>query len=84
MAFRGKMNNRGGALLIKNPANQGAVRDVATHKAVSAILRHRCQVLQVPSIRELVKDGHGRLLMGQPLQHKIGAYETGTAGHQDR
>jgi hypothetical protein len=82
MAFRGEMDNRGGALLIENAANQCAIHDVSAHEAVPVVLRNRLQILKIPGIRQLVQDGHSRPLLGQPLQHKIGADKAGPAGYQ--
>ena len=84
MTLRGKMHDRSGPLLIEQAADQSTIHNVAAHKAVSALLLHRSQILQIPRVRQLVQNGNRRLLFGQPLQHKIGADEACSTGHQNR
>jgi hypothetical protein len=77
------MDDRAGALLIENAANQRTIHDVSAHESVLVVVRNRLQILKVPGIRQLVQDGHSCPLLGQPSQHKIGANKTGASSHQN-
>jgi len=81
VAFGGEMDDRAGTLLIEKAANQCAIRDVSMHEAVPAVPLRRGQVLQVPGIGQLVHDCYSCPLLGQPLQHKIGADKAGAPGY---
>jgi cell division inhibitor SulA len=83
MALSGEMHDRTGPLLIENPTNQSAIRDVSMHEAVPVVMRNRSQILKVPGIRQLVKNSHWQTLLCQPLQYKAGAYEAGPACYQN-
>jgi hypothetical protein len=67
MAFRRKMDDRLGFVLLKDVANEIAIDDVTAHELVKRIHSNLLKVFYIAGTRELIDNSHGRLLRDDAL-----------------
>lgn len=80
MAFGSKVDHRTRAMLSQQAADQIGITDVALHQLVPRIALQAGQGFRISRVSEFVQVDHGLIAGGQPVQHEIGANESGAAG----
>ena len=80
MAFGGEVEHSAGLVLGQQAVDQFGITDVALHKDMPRIALQAGQGFQIARVGEFVKVDDGLLTGGQPVQHKVGADESGCAG----
>jgi hypothetical protein len=63
--------------------NKGAVANIALDKYMPRVALQRSQILQIARVAQDVQVNNRLILGSQPVQHKIGANESGSAGHKN-
>ena len=79
-----KVEHRPRLVLDQQTRDQFGIGNVTLHKHMAGITRQAGQGFQVARVGQLVEVDDGlSLRLGQPVQHEIAAYKTGTAGHHN-
>lgn len=82
MAFSGKIDHRPWPMLGQQLPHQIDVTNVTLHQLVSGIALQTGQCFRVACVSEFVEVDNRLWALGEPVQHKIGTDESGTAGNK--
>jgi len=83
MGLGGKVDDGTGSVLDKELGNQFGITDVSADKDIPGIALQRGKVLEVARVGQLVEVDDGVFLKGDPVENKVRADESGTAGNED-
>src|SRR5690349_5727557 len=83
VALGSEMHHGTWLVLAEQRSHELAVSDVALHETMPDVAFYPGQICQIAGVGQLVEIDDGGLLGCHPLQHKIGADESGAAGHDN-
>jgi len=83
MRFRGQVHHGRRLMLAEHPSDFGRITDVHLFKAITRIIRHRSERLQIARVGQLVEIDHAAIGIVDELTNDGGADEARAAGDED-
>src|ERR1700733_10709117 len=77
------MNDRLRTVLLAQAGHQPSVANVALHEMVAGICCHRCQVVGIPRVRQLVQVDNLEIVRLQQQANETGADKTSSSSYDN-
>ena len=83
MAFGGEVHDGARAVLLQQTGDQPTITDVAARQGMTSVTSQCREIANVTSVSQFVEIDHRLVLFREPVQHEVGANESGTAGDEN-